>query len=443
MKTLDALLYRWVGESDESRVETAFRAYYSTAFPSLVRHVRHRTGWDSASAEDIAQDALLRFFERVGRGRRQAIVLLRSAAAQLTSPEPGAVHTPRTTHWATDVIAFADSVINLHLTPGNPILDDRLRSVAGECSARIEALQRCGWRLLEETIRQLPACPDGCGAKDAESFEQFLAAAGDGGSAEFAEDERVRFAKRLAHAASLGASGQIRAEECRPGLARFVDAALMIIETLPRVRVPTNGYLFEIATTTLLDEIKKRRTKKRGGPPGAATECPPGIWGARYWAPHPLEAVSDEPRALPEEMACSAGQPPAERRPLPGSETASRVDPVVRYESEEFLNRFYEYLRSPVARAADALEQARARGRSLAQQRRFDSVSRKFSRTMAVLCMIAEGYTQQQTAEQVGLSRNQVKYIVENVKEAYMRFAADDGRGPHPRIKRTGEPHVS
>ena len=56
------------------------------------------------------------------------------------------------------------------------------------------------------------------------------------------------------------------------------------------------------------------------------------------------------------------------------------------------------------------------------------SLADKFARTMSVLSMMGEGHTQEQTAEQLGLSRNQVKYIIELVQEAFERFSGHSER---------------
>src|SRR5580700_1679282 len=70
--TLDRQLYAWLVESDERRFTLAFNVYFSVAFPAVVRFLARISRWDSARLEELAQDALLRFFDRVGRDRRLA-----------------------------------------------------------------------------------------------------------------------------------------------------------------------------------------------------------------------------------------------------------------------------------------------------------------------------------------------------------------------------------
>ena len=123
------------------------------------------------------------------------------------------------------------------------------------------------------------------------------------------------------------------------------------------------------------------------------------------------------------------GSPSA--RPRLGAEYAS-IDPTRTLEDEEYFERFYAYLRAPVDAAELAFEAARRRGGALAEQRKRDSLAQKFSRTMAVLTAIGEGYTQEQAAERLQLSRNKVKYVIETLQEAYAQFAARSAGLPHP-----------
>lgn len=435
MTTLDALLSQWLGEADPSRAECAFHAYFAIAFPSLVRHVQMRTGWDIASAEDIAQEALLRFFERAGRGRREAAGRVGSAAMQLTAARVDPLPSPRVIGWAHEVCAFCGSAIGFR-----PPTDDAWRNAALALSERILALQRTGWELLDEMRRKLAVR----NASEASIRALHPVCAVSDPPLEFDPGEAAGFARMLAREHSLNTSCAQAVEQLCPGAAAFTQTALTIIETLPRLRLPTNGYLFEIATSIFLDEVKRRNRRKRGGMPGPAAGDGAGSGVAADLIAHPIEIVPDERPAgsegelWPDQLSVPEGQSPAAAGiPSPPA------DPVARYESEEFLCRFYEYLHLPVARAVSALEEARSRGKALAEQCRLESVSRKFSRMMCVLSMVGEGYTQEETARRAGLSRNQVKYILESVKEAYARFAAQQPRLPRPRADREGESHAS
>lgn len=445
MKTLDVLLYQWVGEADDARTDSAFREYYSAAFPALVRHVQHRTGWDVASAEDMAQEALVRFFERAGRGRLEAASLIRAESTRLTAFYFGVLHSRRVRDWGSDVCAFVDSVMNCGLPIGAGGAGEEWRAAADHLSAQISPLQARGWYLVDELRRKAQWAME---RKSGHLAPPVVSPLNGNAVVEsnVREDDVASFAYDLARERLLPTPRVTAIEEAYPGAGQFVETAVTIIEWLPRVRVPTNGYLFDIATTTFLDEIKRQRRRKRGGTDGSDSDCGAGADDpqAPEGLAHPLDAVPDDAQARCEADEWLFEEQVSGRRS--GFVTHAlplTVDPVNGYESAELLERFYEYLRGPVARAARALEEARVRGRALAQQRRFECVSRKFSRTMAVLSMMGEGYTQEEAARQVGLSRNQVKYVIENVKAAYERFAAGDSCAVRPPRLREGESHVS
>ena len=92
MTTLDHRLYAWLRESDEQRFQLAFNAYYSLAFPAVIRRIARQSRWDLSSLEEIAQDALLKFFERAGRGRREASNTVKNALALINPPNIGGFH---------------------------------------------------------------------------------------------------------------------------------------------------------------------------------------------------------------------------------------------------------------------------------------------------------------------------------------------------------------
>ena len=447
MKTLDGLLYRWVGEADESRGETAFRTYYSAAFPLLVRHVQHRTGWDSASAEDIAQEALVRFFERIGRGRRDAIAVVRAAAARLADLDAGPLATGLIARWAGNVDALASSVADFCLSGEDRSPDEYCRELAGELSTQISSLQRAGLGLLYSMRPLVSECIAGGREDESETPAMVPGTLDSLAAAKVGASEIVGFARELAHSLSTDPLHVSAGGRRDPGIAAPVQAVLMIIETLPRLRMPTNSYLFEITTSTFLDEIKRRKRKKRGG---AATDAgcasDDDAHDERGTSGHPLEAIPEDLQTESDGDSWHDQHCPRECRHHSRTATVMlvpSVDPIMGYESEDFLRRFYEYLRVPVARAVTALETARAEGPALPERRRLESVAGKFSRMVTVLSLLGEGYTQEEAARLAGLSRNQVKYIAQTVKEAYERFAAGETRAAQPGANREGGSHVS
>jgi hypothetical protein len=195
--------------------------------------------------------------------------------------------------------------------------------------------------------------------------------------------------------------------------------------------------------TIYLDECKKRGRRKRGGSGLSASEGV-GAKDPKESSPqHPIELItldspieSDAEECLDEDRSRPANDNSTTAFAVPAN------DPTRRYEDEELLEKFYEYLRRPVDEATEAYEKAQSAGRGLAERRKLESLSNKFSRTISVLSLMGEGYTQERTAERLGLSRNQVKYIIELVQEAYARFAAASERSAARTSSIGGQAHV-
>jgi DNA-directed RNA polymerase specialized sigma24 family protein len=209
------------------------------------------------------------------------------------------------------------------------------------------------------------------------------------------------------------------ADEHYPGASLFVKHTLNVLNMIPRLRVPTNGYLFDIATTVYLDECKKRGRLKRGGSGHRSLDCRMPEGGDDSLPHHPVElATLDSKVAFDGEGSFDEGFPTIT------GDNAVVTDPTLQYEYEEYFAKFYEYLHKPVSDAARAYENAPDIRRAEIERQRLKSLAAKFARTTAVLSMLGAGNTQEQTAEHLGISRNQVKYIVAVVQEAYERFAA-------------------
>jgi DNA-directed RNA polymerase specialized sigma24 family protein len=354
MKTLDLRLYAWLAEPDERRFERAFGAYFAVAFPSVLRHLGRFSRWDSGRLEDLAQEALLRFFHKAGRGRREASQTVRSVLARLRPLDLGAFHERQVAGWTGDVSSFADSAMSFRVESEEAELKAAIRALAD----RIPPLQRQGRHLLQGVPAETPLCED----------------------------------------------------------------VVLVVDTLPQLRVPTNSYLFQIARSVFLDDCKSLGRQKRGGKGRPAHESD----GIEDLQKHPLDSVDGD-----DAFEDWGDDPP------PPSLPPAAADPAQAYENEELFLRFYEYLRRPVDQAADLYQRAAATGRAVAERRKLESLTDKLSRTLAVLTAIGEGHTQEQVAEQLDLSRNQVKYILELVQEAYTRFVTDAAQSaaasPHAR----------
>jgi DNA-directed RNA polymerase specialized sigma24 family protein len=410
--TLDHQLYAWLVESDERRFTLAFNVYFSVAFPAVVRFLARISRWDSAHLEELAQDALLRFFDRVGRDRREASDTV-GAALKLISPldKMGSFHARQVNCWIEDVSAFRAAAMSFTLPQIDQAAEAEWKSQIRSLTDKILVIQRQGWYLLDSTLREL-----GWSADD----ETAILVVSEG----VVDQAAGEMIARTARAAVV--------EERYPGASLFVKHTLNVVNMIPRLRVPTNGYLFDIATTVYLDECKKRGRLKRGGSGDRILDCRMSEGGDDSLPHHPVELAT-----LDSKVAFDGEGSFDEVFPTITSDDAVVSDPTLQYEYEEYFAKFYEYLHKPVSDATRAYENAPDIRRAEIERQRLKSLAAKFARTTTVLSMLGAGNTQEQTAEHLGISRNQVKYIVEVVQEAYERFAAVSAPLRTPKRKNT------
>ncbi len=440
---LDQLLYDWIAEPNELRFERAFNRYFTTAFPLLQRHLVRLSRWDPANVEELAQDALLRFFHKVGRGRREASETVNGALVGIRPLNMGVFHERHVNRWTQDVESFRGTAMTFRISPNRESDGAFLMGAIRALTDRIRPLQDRGDHLLQ-TIRvdldwqiddqaAVPSPDSGTSARTATAptFEGL-----DGGDL-----PSIVFAQSLAGEALAQSPRTVDAEHRRPGVARFVSTTMTVILHLPALRVPTNGYLFEIALTVYLDECKKRGRRKRGGTgfreSDAATE---GVFGA---VAHPIERLGaefDGSGGVGEYLDVEYS-PPANGASTDAPAVPS-VDPTRQYEDVEFLEKFYAYLRRPLDEATADYQRAQTTGRAATEWKKASSVSMKFERTVAVLSLMGEGYTQEQIATRLDLSRNQVKYVIELVQESYARFAGISDRPVAPAPSAEDQSHV-
>jgi DNA-directed RNA polymerase specialized sigma24 family protein len=408
--TLDRHLYAWLVESDERRFTLAFNVYFSVAFPAVVRFLARISRWDSAHFEELAQDALLRFFDRVGRNRREASDAV-GAALKLISPvnNMGSFHARQVNCWIEDVSAFRAATMSFTLPQTDQAAEAEWKSQIGSLADKIPLIQRQGRHLLDSTLREL-----GWSADDEKASHVVSAGVVDQAAAEMVA--------KTARAAVV--------EEYFPGASLFVTHTLNVVNMIPRLRVPTNGYLFDIATTVYLDECKRRGRLKRGGDRDRRLDCRMPEGGDDSLPHHPVEFATLDSKVADGEECFDEALPT-----IVSNSTA--VDPTLEYEYEEYFAKFYEYLHRPVRDATRAYENAPDMRRANVERQKLQSLAAKFARTTTVLSMLGAGNTQEQTAEHLGISRNQVKYIVEVVQEAYERFAAISAPLRTPKRKNT------
>jgi DNA-directed RNA polymerase specialized sigma24 family protein len=404
MQTLDRLLYAWLSEQDHARFERAFGTYFCAAFPAIVRYLARRAVFDQLQLEDLAQETLLKFFERIGRRRRGAFATTARSLPQVQPVRLSPLHDRQVGMWSTAVGAFANDALQFAVRAGELTAGSDWKSILREVSDRAPGLHRQGCHLLYP-LQSACVIPD----------------AGDSVPADSASEpdlEELRdFCQRMVQAGRHHTAAIAEAEQRYPGLVPFVHATWVVTEAVPELRIPTNSFLFEIARSLYLDECKSRGRKKRGGS-GVSAEFNSGS------ERHPLEA--------PEDSELSQDSSPDDEGQVGfgvGSLVFAHVpsqrdDPNLTYEDEQFLEKFYDYLQRPVEQAQAAYAQAATAGAQKAARKRLESLTDKFSRLTAVLSLLGEGHTQDAIAERLKITRNQVKYVVESVQESYLQFSA-------------------
>jgi DNA-directed RNA polymerase specialized sigma24 family protein len=408
---LDQMLYAWLAETDDRKFDQAFQRYYEGASPSLVRYLMRCSSLADLDCEQIAVDALLKFFCRAGRDRRQAAAAVSTALPQIQPLNLGPFHLRQVRRWTGDVESFRHMSMTFRLTPQG---DGAERPWKAEIQAQIDGiapLQRQGLHLLE-SVRVACAAVADFAEGAPENFET------DGTSeARTEEYAAIRaFAVRLREAAEQGAVGISALESRLPGVVLCVGGAWTVVDLLPALRIPTNGYLFDIAHSLYLDECKARGRKKRGGS-GASRGEPDGETADHILAPFDL----DEECPLNDEYADASSSTSAG---LGGRSGELAADPTAELIDEDFCERFYVYLSKPLDDAQEAYRRAASAGKAEAERKRLASISDKHARFMSVLSMRIEGRTQEAIAESLSLSRNQVKYITEQAQAAYQQFCA-------------------
>lgn len=349
---LDELLYAWLTEPEDRKFDRAFEKYHDEAFAGLVRYLARCSSSRGLDFEQIAADALLRFFSRVGRERRGASDLIRDALTQIHPLDLGSWHVREVRCWTAEVGSFRETSMTFKVTQ----LEER-RNWMAEIQAlaeKIPPLQRQGGHVLESVRAALSPAP---------------------------------------------------------GAAQFVEFTLIIVESLPLLRVPTNGYLFDMAQSLYLDECKFQGRLKR---------CGTDTW-------HPLNRINLDDEESSSEYSSNedSAQVAAPRQMVFASDLAdAALDPESDLAGEDFCEKFYAYLRRPLDLAEEAYRIAAANGPAKAERKRMESLGSKWDRVIGVLTMRIEGHTQEDIAQVLDLSRNQVKYIAELVQEAYEQFSA-------------------
>jgi DNA-directed RNA polymerase specialized sigma24 family protein len=421
---LDILLHAWLSETNESRAAQRFNQYFRVAFSEVCRFVRSLRA-DDATAQDISQQALVKLFKQLGTKRREADARLRAALSGLRPLDFGALHVERVHTWREQASSFRAAAVAFQSSHGQ-----RAREEINSCAA---PLCRQGRHLLSEVCARVDSAlsrlislepsehhtprGDGAAASQSPSGEAARVAA------DALEQETAAFrAKLLRYSAGREIDSVEGAIGC-PGAVGFVNRTHAVCEDLPTIAIPSNGLLYTIARRLFLNSLRSKSAGQAVFAVALADEAEtPGIL-TEWDIDHPLDALQPV-------QAMSAVTGPEHH----SDESDEERDIESRYRA------FLEYLRAPLTRAEAALAIAASPGSARAQQAKVDSLRRKYERLTAVLRALHDSPqpSEEQIAQKHGLSRNQVKYLIERVRDEFSHFFPELIRAAQGRRKRKG-----
>jgi DNA-directed RNA polymerase specialized sigma24 family protein len=423
---LDVLLDAWLSEPDRQRAEQRFTRYFRAAFPQLCRFVRSFRA-DPATAQDISQQALIRFFVYVGTERRSADTRLGEALSGLQPLDFGALHVRLVQSWRGKVHEFRDAAVRFRI-PAVQEGSQGWRELRDEINAQGEPLERQGWHFLEDVrarieSRFLPLISHASAATRAEepsapdTRAQSLGRIGEM-TAHTVEAQTAAFVTALLEYTAGRDSREVGDTLGCAGAVEFVARTNTVCESLPVLAIPSNGLLYTIAKRQFLDSARRRR--------------PQQLEFAAATVDETAESVLDE-------LDLEAGSPAVDSFELQvEATTPDDHEPEDRVESA--YRRFLEFLRLPLTRAEGALAEAISSGRARTEQARVDSLRRKYERLLAVLTALHESPqpSEEEIAHRQGLTRNQVKYVIKRIREEFNHFFPELAAEAEGRRKRQG-----
>jgi DNA-directed RNA polymerase specialized sigma24 family protein len=411
---LDVLLYVWLSEEDEQRAQLKFGIYFRRAFSETCRFVRSLQA-PAAEAEDISQQALIKLFKHLGPRRRAADDEILAALAQLHPLAYGPLHVRLVQAWIRGVNGFRDAAIGFRVPDGVQKDSNAWREQRQEINARIDPLTRQGWHLVAEVRTRVEPALLACLKRENSTPLQ-------ASRQEPVEDERVSFeesgtqtsgapqindfvATLIGYAEGRDSAEVENAIGCT-GAVGFVRRTGCVCRNLPALAIPSNGLLYTIAKRQFLDVLKSKRAES---------------------ALRALEVADGDRDTLLDELDLNGSElAPVEAEGPPLAEQ-SAPDGREERDVESRFEDFLEFLRAPLTRAEGALAEAERKGKASAQRARVDSLRAKFDRLMAVLQALRESPqpTEDEIARRLGLTRNQVKYVIERVREEFSHFFPD------------------
>jgi hypothetical protein len=159
---LDQMLYTWLAEPDNRKFDQAFKRYYAEASTKLVAYLARRSSLLDLDCEQIAVDALLKFFCRVGRDRRQAAELVADTLPRIQPLDFGPFHIRQVHRWTKDIGSFRDSSMSFTLRPQDGV-ERPWKAEIQALTDNVPPLQRQGCHLLEPVRAAVGAIADDAG----------------------------------------------------------------------------------------------------------------------------------------------------------------------------------------------------------------------------------------------------------------------------------------
>jgi len=435
--TIDVLLYDWLNEPAEDLFERKFSVYYTHTFPAVVRYLTRRVTSTSldVDVESVAQDSLIKFFDVVGKSRRVAGADLGEAIASLRPGFPDAFHRKRVLLWKELVDAFRQRALTFPEMASRRLAQfhDAIRAINGE----IPTLQRQGRTFLDESYERLVR-------------EINVSGAMQGPACSADSDEVAESLRRTSELLKILADVEPTTAGMSNEVCPFLDRTSLITSLLPKIRIHTNSFLFEIAKNRLLDELRRHRARaprtleKSAAALGeleadvttdrSVTSVPELAAVAALREPQPEDLTDDclgdsgmsLPRGTVLDIRLRAlddeeGETYSSTDAYPDART-----PEDAYATHEIFEKFLFVLGAPVRRASEEMEHALTQRARNDASKRLDKERLKYRQLEAILIGIAEGASQEEMAERLGLTRNQIKYAVEQAREELAKLLSAD-----------------
>lgn len=426
---LDVLLYAWLSEPEAGPAELRFNSYFQAAFGAICRYIRSlRT--DPATAQDIAQQALIKLFNHLGTARHAADERMREALSALRPLDFGARHIQRIESWRQQVGGFRDAAVAFRVPAEAQGSRASWRELRDEINGRVPLLVREGAQFIGEVRARIEpqltsqARPDSPMVDSPSNIPAPQPVEED--ALESAEKEAIdpaveRFLERFLRYADGRDSADIDTALGCNGVVGFLTHTSTVRACLPTLAIPSNGLLYTIAKRQLLDRLRARKLESAQLAQDLAHGSSEGV----------LESLDVEAASSREQAAHEAD---SSARTARTESVAPETEVELRYRA------FLEFLRAPLTRAEGALAAAAATGRAKAEQARVDSLRTKYERVIAVLAALREDPqpTEEEIARRQGLTRNQVKYVIERIREEFNYFFPELARDAQGRRKHQG-----